>query len=240
MRDAKVLTHILIVTRAGCLPSPNPNGDYMKSKSDEVLAAQLEGAGVKQNVTFAEAVAEAKANSADGTDGTTPAAKTKAKKEKAEGDAPAAPRIKVAPGSTPAQVLAAHLGSKEAVNDACRLVVGDKATDAQAESVGGVINKLAKKVAEKAVNLLRHKSSPDNVQVYTRIAMEKLVKDGELTSKGLVEHYLGRKYKDGTARAQANQIMQLFPALKVADKTGSTMTLNDDSVIVQAYRAAKG
>lgn len=201
-----------------------------KSKSDEILTKQLTGAGVKQHVTHAEAVAEAGGHAA-------PAAAEKKAAKKKDPDAATTPRVKIAPGSTPSMVLAQHLGGDgAALYEQSRLVLGDKPNAHTAENTGGIINKLAKKVAEKAVNLLRHRASPDNVQVYTRIGMDLLLKKGELTSKGLTDKFL-EKYTPGTARAQANQIMNLFPALKVADKVGSTLTLNDDSVIVAEYKA---
>lgn len=220
------------------------------SKSDEVLAQQLEqvtGTPPKKNVTFAEAQAEAAALDAlEGQKPTTEAkraAKTVTKKVDADGnEIIKTPRPKIAPGSAPSAVLAAHITDEALLHTACVLSKGDTADAAQAKTVMGVIDKLAKKVAEKAVNLIRHRSNPSSIQVYTRIGMDMLLRDGVITSKGLVDKLQATKYTIGTARSQANQIMLLFPALQVATATEKgTIALNKDSVIVRDYRnATKG
>lgn len=214
------------------------------SKSDEILKQELAGTTGKQNVTLAEAKAEAatgKVTPETGAAATTPKA---AKKPKLDGDGnpiTTTPRPKIAAGSTPAQVLAAHITDPAMLGEHSRLLKSDKADDAGLiAATGGIINKLAKKVGEKAINLLRHRDNPTQVQVYTRMGLDQLAKEGTITSKGLVDMF-STKYKPGTARAQANQLMHLFPALQVATvNSDKSLVANKDSVILTAYNKAKG
>lgn len=229
-----------------------------KSRSDEVLEDELRGAGIdpdadtstvtggqKTNVTLAEALAESGETIEELTGGK-PAKKTRATKVKNDGEAPEVktPRPRIIPGSTPSQVLAQHIGDAEKLNAACVLEVGDEPSDANTAQVGGMMDKLAKKIGEKFVNLLRGRDDVQNLQVYTRIGIEKLVKDGTMTSKGLTDHYHsgagGKNYSIGTARAQCNQLMTLLPASKIAIETSKgTLEINPNSAILASLKLAK-
>lgn len=74
----------------------------------------------------------------------------------------------------------------------------------------------AKKVQEKAQNLIQAIESGKKLSGYTKKAVEVLVADGKITSKSLVDAYLGSGLKDGTARAQAQQMTALFKAVGLA------------------------
>lgn len=50
-------------------------------------------------------------------------------------------------------------------------------------------------------------------------------------------YFLARSYTIVTARSQANQLMQLFPVLKVAEKIGKTIKLRADSMLVKCSEA---
>jgi hypothetical protein len=77
------------------------------------------------------------------------------------------------------------------------------------------------------------------VQVYTRIALDHLIENGSMTSKDLVEKYRAVPYKEGTCRAQSNQIMQLFPALGIAERPDrGTLKLHRGSPLYQSYNKA--
>lgn len=192
----------------------------------------------KTTTTFAEALAQEKEmEKADGITRAEAAGEktTKEPKEKAP------PRAKIPTGATPSQTLAIHLGSTEAVHGAIKLHRGDTVDEAYANNVFGVIDKLAKKVAEKAVNLIRYRSAPDNIQGYTRKGLDLLISQGEVTSKQMVDMMRAAKYTDGTSRAQSNQLFQLFPALGIAERGDkSTMKLVKGSAIVSDYRKATG
>jgi hypothetical protein len=149
------------------------------------------------------------------------------------------PRPRIPAGAAPIDILGIHLGDNTLLQQRACLVVGQKPSDEAVEGLATRMSTLAKKVKDKAINLVRHSDNPDNVQVYTRIALDELLAKGELTSKGIQDRYAQVPYKPGTQRAQGNQIMQLFPALNVATKDGSTLRLNEDSTIVQAYRNAR-
>jgi hypothetical protein len=66
-------------------------------------------------------------------------------------------------------------------------------------------------------------------------AFKVLAHDGLLTSGiegNLQKNYLSRPYAPGTASAQANQIFQLFPALKLTIRDKGRMVPNPDSVLL--------
>jgi hypothetical protein len=148
-------------------------------------------------------------------------------------------RPRIPAGSKPSEVLALHITEPSALYEACKLTKNDEPSKSAFNAFAKTIDGLAKKVGEKAVNLIRHQSSPDNVQVYTRIGLDHLLDQGTMTSASLRGVY-SAKYKPGTCSAQSNQIMQLFPALGIASREDkSTLKLNRDSSIVAAYRKAR-
>lgn len=142
------------------------------------------------------------------------------------------PRVKRAVGSKPSAVL-------EAMNDetflkvACLLTTDDPTT-VDGEAVKTTVDSLAKKIGDKALNLLRFNETGDKskLQVYTRLGLDFLLKNGTMDSKALTAHFQATKYSLGTARSQANQIMGLLPAMKVGLMSGRAMSINPDSAIV--------
>lgn len=231
-----------------------------KSRSDEVLAQELKEAGInpdadtstvtggqKTNVTLQEALAESGQTLEELTAPTTSKGrKTRAAKATNDGEAPGTPtpRPRIIPGSTPSQVLAQHINDGEKLNAICVLEVGDQPSDANTTQVAGIMDNLAKKIGEKAVNLLRSRDNLANLQVYTRIGIEKLMKDGTMTSKALTDHYHsgagGKNYSIGTARAQCNQLMTLLPAMKIATETSKgNLEVNQNSAILATLNLVK-
>lgn len=207
------------------------------SKSDQNLAQQGETENLPKNVSFSEALAESGETVEELTGGKQK--KTRAAKVKNDGEAPEikTPRVRIAPGSKPSQVLAQHIGEGESLHAAMILEVGDKAGEENTKAISAKIDNLAKKIGEKAVNVLRNRNNPANLQVYTRIGIEKLVAAGTMTSKDLTDHYHtgagGKSYTIGTARAQGNQLMTLLPALKIANATAKgTLEVNPNSAIL--------
>lgn len=149
-------------------------------------------------------------------------------------------------GTKPAQALRLHVDDDATLFGLSRLDVDDEATETTFNVLAGRMTGLAKKVGEKAVNLVRHQSARDSVQVYTRIALDFLIYKGEFTAKELMAVYAksgdgGNGYSPGTQAAQSNQIMQLFPALKIADRPSSDkLVLRDESAIVANFAKSTG
>lgn len=193
----------------------------MSSKSDAVLREEMGSTKPSRNAKPQR---------------TTAATSTKAGDTETEAKTP---RPRIAPGSKPSVVLQAHITDAEALQVATRLHKGEVEGDATIKGFAKAVDGLAKKIGEKAVNLVRQRHNPAGVQVYTRIALDTLIENGSITSKDLVEAYRANKYKDGTCRAQSNQIMGLFPALGIADRPDrGTLKLSKDSAIVADYKKA--
>jgi hypothetical protein len=101
-----------------------------------------------------------------------------------------------------------------------------------------------KKVQEKFENLLvsiHQGKAPSTYIMDCFRALE--AKGGQITSLDLVAALKGtslkngsKTYSEGTARSQVGQIMALFPALKIATRAGNQLTLNPDSLLVEALR----
>lgn len=75
------------------------------------------------------------------------------------------------------------------------------------------------------------------ILIYTEIAIKMLLDNGELTSKELFDRYIARPYSEGTSRSQCGQMMQLLPALGLADRTSrGSLALRKDSLIAKQLR----
>lgn len=103
------------------------------------------------------------------------------------------------------------------------------------------LDSLPKKVGEKAVNLIAHIAGGAGLSCYTRIALEMLLESGELTSKALYERYKARPYSEGTSRSQCGQLMQLLPAMGIAERpVPGSLVLIKDSPIAESLRSLIG
>ena len=136
------------------------------------------------------------------------------------------------------------LGDK--VGDFLILEVGDVVLEADAlkarqdEILNDIDTKLAKKVGEKAAQLLDWYSKGGKLNEIMLRAFSTLVREGELTSgdKGnLQQDLLAKPYSLGTARSQANQVFMLFPFFKITVKEKGKMIMNPDSVMLAKARA---
>lgn len=164
------------------------------------------------------------ANDDDGSSSVTPISAAKSKRSK---------RIAGAPS------LTLNAMPEEELRKVACLLTTDDADAIDPTPLLEKIDSLAKKVGDKALNLLRFNATGDKtkLQVYTRLGLDELVKRGSITSKELTAHYQGVKYSEGTARSQANQLMSLLPAMGVADVSGRTLTLRSDSAIAAKFVA---
>lgn len=142
----------------------------------------------------------------------------------------------------PSAALIARLGSVEAASMHLKISESDETVDAKSltETLKERLTKLddlPKKVGEKAVNLIAHLGGGAKLSCYTEIAIKMLLDNGELTSKELFDRYIARPYSEGTSRSQCGQMMQLLPALGLADRTSrGSLALRKDSLIAKQLR----
>lgn len=108
-------------------------------------------------------------------------------------------------------------------------------------SINELLNSIdgaAKKVGEKAVNLVYALQGKQNLSSYTKIAFQLLAAKGEVTASDIKNEYLAVPYSAGTAAAQTSQMMLLFPMLGIASRDKSKLTFNKDSVLGAALADA--
>lgn len=82
---------------------------------------------------------------------------------------------------------------------------------------------LPKKTREKVVNLMDWWVRGANLSVYTKIGLELLIEEGEITGTSLRNRYMsnpGKAYTMGTANAQSGQIIKLFKTFKITTSDG--------------------
>lgn len=91
----------------------------------------------------------------------------------------------------------------------------------------------AKKIAEKFENLFLALNAGKLPSVYT-VEVFKALRASALTSGEIVKALEGAGYSLGTSRSQAQQVIQLFSALKVTNKVEGKTVINPDSVIAVA------
>lgn len=147
---------------------------------------------------------------------------------------PATKRISTLGLSTSA-ALAQGLGSKldELLTlDANDFALSEEDSHTKRHDLMAAIDVLPKKIGEKVVNLYAHISKGATLSTYTRIAIDLLVKDGEITSKSLKDLYIARPYSEGTASSQATQMMKLLPTLGLAIRSAGKITLNENSLLM--------
>lgn len=147
--------------------------------------------------------------------------------------APVTKRISTA-GMAKSEALAVALGDKL---DTLLMVDSDDLTlpeDQQFDKRIALLEKidgLPKKIGEKATNLFAHVSKGAQLSNYTRIAINFLLTNGEMTSKQLKDTYLARPYSEGTASSQTTQLMNLLPALGIAKREAGKLVVNPTSTL---------
>lgn len=164
----------------------------------------------------------------------------------AESEKPAKIKARAHGASKPSAALIARLGSVEAVEahlhiDASDGTLSHADLSTLIKSRMEDLDSLPKKVGEKAVNLIAHIAGGAGLSCYTRIALEMLLESGELTSKALYERYKARPYSEGTSRSQCGQLMQLLPAMGIAERpVPGSLVLIKDSPIAESLRSLIG
>ncbi|HFV9278770.1 hypothetical protein [Acinetobacter baumannii] len=104
----------------------------------------------------------------------------------------------------------------------------------------GNVETVQKKVAEKVIILFTYFKNGGNLNKVMRIGFETIITDGYITTgKGgnLYNNLLNAHYSEGTARAQAGQMLQMFPLLKIATKEGNKLIPNEQSLILAKMKA---
>lgn len=208
---------------------PTPDAVTLEAVEQELSLAE----------TREELYAETAPDAAGAVDLTADAAKTPAKS-----DAPAKMKSRAHGASKPSAALVARLGSVEAVETHLRIDAGDSSLSAKEltellKERMAELDTLPKKVGEKAVNLIAHLAGGAKLSCYTEIALGMLLESGELSSKALYDRYKARPYSEGTSRSQCGQLMQLLPAMGIAERpTTGSLTLVKDSPMANALREA--
>lgn len=148
---------------------------------------------------------------------------------------PKTPRVKTA-GMKPSEVIRTKLGDKVYECAVLEMSWAEASEEDLKESVDSfldIVDTLPKKVGEKVANVMHHVNAGVQLSVYTDIAIRLLKEKGGFTTADLRGKYLARPYSAGTANAQSSQMSSLLPTLKIATRSGNTLTLNEDSLLAQ-------
>lgn len=152
--------------------------------------------------------------------------------------APRAPKAPKAAGSAPIvrdlsavpdKLFALH-GSVSAVES---MSAADLATE-RAKTLSGVPGQV--KVVEKFENIFIALNAGRLPYNYTVTTFKLLDAKGTVTSAEIVAALQAAGAGEGTARSQCGQMMALLPALDVAERNKSTLTLRPDSTIAERLR----
>lgn len=97
----------------------------------------------------------------------------------------------------------------------------------------------AKKVSEKAQNLVQAITSGKKLSNFTQLAVKTMIDAGQITSKDLIAAYEKDGKSIGTARAQAQQMMALFKAFQIAapSATDAKVLVPNDNGLVKELTA---
>ena len=93
------------------------------------------------------------------------------------------------------------------------------------------------KIAEKFENLFAALSVGKPASTYVMIAFGLLDDKKTATSADIIAAYKASGLKEGTARSQSGQIMNLFQTVGIADRASQVLTLRADSKLAESLRA---
>lgn len=206
--------------------------DSSEPSEDEMVQA---GAAVELANIRAEAFAELDELSTPVNDESTLATGVAEPKKKA----PVTKRISSV-GVTKSEALGKALGAK--LGDYLTLDIKDlhlPAADlpAKIDAKLNEIDSLPIKIQEKVVNFYAHLVNGASLSNYTKIAVDILVKDREISSKTLRDAYIARPYSMGTANSQCTQLMKLLVVLGLATKEAGKLVANPDSTLLPMFEA---
>lgn len=157
--------------------------------------------------------------------------------EPAKKKAPVTKRISSL-GMTKSAALGKALGAK--LNDYLTLSIADVGMDPdklqeKIDAKLAEIDTLPIKIQEKVVNFYAHLANGAALSNYTKMAIDILVKDREISSKTLRDAYVARPYSLGTANSQCTQLMKLLVVLELAEKGAGKLTANPDSALLPMF-----
>jgi hypothetical protein len=138
-------------------------------------------------------------------------------------------------GMTKSVALATALGDKldELLTiDTKDLALSDEERFDKRIALLETIDKMPIKIGEKTTNLFAHIAKGAALSNYTRIAINFLVQNDEMSSKQLKDAFLARPYSEGTSSSQTTQMMNLLPALGIAIKSGGRLIPNPTSTLL--------
>lgn len=143
-------------------------------------------------------------------------------------------------GLSKSAALTKALGAK--FEDFLTLQVSDMSLDPEAQNDKRFakmeeIDRLPVKIGEKVVNFYAHLANGAQLSNYTKIAIDLLIKNGEITAKSLRERYLSRPYTLGTSNSQTTQLMKVLTVLELAKKDGARLVPNPDSTLLPMFSA---
>lgn len=120
-------------------------------------------------------------------------------------------------------------------------VMFDSWTEADAEAyrdrVLAACDALPKKTREKALNLIDWNVRGTSLSVYSRIALDQLITDGEISSASLRHRYMsnpGKSYTIGTSNAQTGQLMKILATFELIDEDGA---MKEGHAMIEKFRA---
>ena len=98
----------------------------------------------------------------------------------------------------------------------------------------------AKKVIEKAQNVIEAVTRGKKLSRYTLDAASALKRDGKITGKSLVDEFVAKGLGIGTARAQAQQMTALFKAFGIVlpDPTTKELVISDTGLVDELVKLA--
>lgn len=120
-------------------------------------------------------------------------------------------------------------------------VMFDSWTEADVESyrdrVLAACDALPKKTREKALNLIDWNVRGTSLSVYSRIALDQLITDGEISSASLRHRYMsnpGKSYTIGTSNAQTGQLMKILATFELIDEDGA---MKEGHAMIEKFKA---
>jgi hypothetical protein len=127
------------------------------------------------------------------------------------------------------------------VKDEFFILSGDPATMDDADKAVAKASTMAKmptqkKIAEKFENFFTAISVGAEPSRYTMIAFRVLDEKKDITATDITGAYKAAGLGDGTARSQQTQLMNLLPALGIADRVGQSLKLRSDSLLAERLR----
>lgn len=95
---------------------------------------------------------------------------------------------------------------------------------------------LQTKIGEKFDNLFISLAAGREPSRYTKMAFAYLLEKGEATNSDIVKMYQAAGLREGTARSQTGQMMTLLSCVKIANRSGQTLTLLPNNTITNRLR----